>query len=126
MRITSRDNPLVKQVKRLLTSSSARCREELFAMEGARLCADAAQSGVEIRTVLYTQAAARTYAKRLDILRAACPSIFEITPALSGAIADTAAPQGVFCIAQPLDNRMGLDTMKRSLSQRSLSQRSLS
>ena len=52
--ITSRDNPVLKELSRLLTDASYRRESGLFALEGARLCADAAASGVEIRTVLYT------------------------------------------------------------------------
>lgn len=107
--ITSRDNQFVRQVRRLLSNSGARRAEGLFVIEGARLCADAAQSGVTIRTLLYTPEAEAVYASQLSALKAACGDVYEITSALSRAISDTSTPQGVFCICELLDNRSGLD-----------------
>ncbi len=118
MTITSRDNAHIRLVKKLLADSSARRVEGLFAIEGVRLCTDAALSGVKIRTVLYTAQAAHTYAARLDELFAACdahdvhPLRAEIAEPLSRLMSDTAAPQGVFCVCELLDNFAGLNKIK--------------
>lgn len=42
--ITSRDNPLIKEYARLAADAAFRRESGLFALEGARLCADAAAS----------------------------------------------------------------------------------
>lgn len=112
MTITSRDNQFVRQVKRLLSDSGARRAEGLFAIEGARLCADAAMSGVKIRTLLYTAESGNIYASQLEILRSKCKETYEISAPLSKAIGDTSTPQGVFCVCELLDNRTGLDTIE--------------
>ncbi|MDD2361580.1 MAG: RNA methyltransferase [Oscillospiraceae bacterium] len=112
MKITSRDNHLVRQVKRLLSDASARRSEGFFVIEGARLCYDAALSGVKIKTLLYTAAAEENYPDRLEILRNSAAEIYEISSALSGVIGDTSTPQGVFCICELLDNRTGLDKIE--------------
>ena len=51
-RLTSRENALIKEYRKL--SASRRHREETgcFVLEGARLVLDAAQSGIALRTLL--------------------------------------------------------------------------
>ncbi len=105
MLITSRDNPTVRLFRRLLADGKARREEGAFVIEGARLCQDAALSGVEIRAVLYTARAAETYAPQLEPVRAACPQAHEIPEPLAKSLADTASPQGIFCLCGMLDNR---------------------
>ena len=54
MEITSRDNRLVKEIRRLLADARYRRMSGRMALEGARLCTDAVRSGVRLETVLYT------------------------------------------------------------------------
>lgn len=110
--ITSRDNQFVRQVKRLLSDSGARRAEGLFAIEGARLCEDAALSGVKIRTLLYTPEAQVVYASRISVLKEYCDEYYEISASLSKRIGDTLTPQGVFCVCELLDNLSGLDKIE--------------
>ncbi len=114
MQITSRDNPTVRRLRRLFTDGKARREERAFALEGARLCEDAALSGVEIRTALYTARAAETYAAQLERVLAVCGEAHEIPEGLAGSLADTAAPQGIFCLCGMLDNREAFDTIGRN------------
>ncbi len=111
--ITSRDNPLIKDYTRLMRDASYRQESGLFALEGARLCADAAASGVEIRTVLYTVRAAGQYGSYLDSLFSACADRREIALPLAGRLSDTQAPQGIFCICRRLDNHLSLGKIER-------------
>ena len=71
--ITSRDNPLIKEYARLAADAAFRRESGLFALEGARLCADAAASGAAVRTVLYTARAAEQYGAYLGPLLSVCP-----------------------------------------------------
>lgn len=112
--ITSRDNPLVKEYARLTADASFRRESGLFAIEGARLCADAAASGTEIRTVLYTARAAALYSAYLEPLFSVCSDCREIADPLAGRLSETQAPQGIFCICRRLDNRLPLGKIKRN------------
>lgn len=116
MLITSRDNHLVRKVKQLLADSKARRNEGMFAIEGARLCADAARSQIKICYGFYTAGAAAAYGSYLEELRAVCPEVYEITDSLAKMISDTATPQGLFCVCNLLDNRTGLDTIIKNPS----------
>ena len=71
-RITSRKNETVRFAAKLGQSASLRRESGLFLAEGARLCADAALSGVRIREVYFTDRAAEKYGSYLEpILRTA-------------------------------------------------------
>lgn len=110
--LSSRDNPLIRQVRELLGSARARRENRLFAIEGARLCADAARSGAEVTAFLYTRRAAETYRSYWEPVAAAAQRRFEIPEALMKYAADTATPQGMLCVCAMLDNRPGLDTIE--------------
>ena len=58
MRVSSKENRYVKLWRQLSNDGRARRKQGLFACEGARLCGDAALSGVRVETVLYTAKAA--------------------------------------------------------------------
>lgn len=100
MVIASKENHLVKQWKQLSNDGKARKKQSLFACEGARLCADAALSGVCILAVLYTARAAETYQDRLQAVLDVAKNAYEITPQVASFMADTQSPQGVFCICE--------------------------
>ncbi len=97
MEITSRDNRFIREYRHLLTDGKHRRRMGRFVLEGARLCEDAARSGVVIETVLYTAHARQQYPAQTAAVCAEAPA-YEITDGLAAYIADTNAPQGVFCI----------------------------
>ena len=59
--ITSKANERVKHAVKLRDSSSARRGEGLFFIEGARLCADAAITGVKVTEFFVTVAARKKY-----------------------------------------------------------------
>ena len=110
--LSSRDNPLIRQVRELLGSARARRENRLFAIEGARLCADAARSGAAVTAFLYTRRAAETYRSYWEPVAAAAQRRFEIPEALMKDAADTATPQGMLCVCAMLDNRPRLDTIE--------------
>lgn len=106
MTVTSKDNQWVKEWRRLNDSVKYRRESGLFAIEGARLCADALRSGVVLQTVLYTGSALVAYGNVVEPLLASAQTAVEISPELSRYMGDTMNPQGVFCIAKMLDNSL--------------------
>ena len=107
MKLTARSNPSVARCRRLLRDAGYRRECGLFALEGARLCGDAALSGVPVEEVLYTEKAAETYASQLQMLRATGAPLREITGDLAAYMGDTASPQGLFCVCRfPCNSRV--------------------
>ncbi len=112
--ITSRDNQYVRQIRRLLSETKYRRQTGLFALEGARLCGDAAVSKVEIQMVLVTPHAMTTYPEVMASLEAVCPRVVEISEDLAAYMGDTTSPQGVFCLCKGLDKNAGLGTIEKN------------
>ena len=97
--LTSRENPVIKQYRKLAQSRREREASGRFVMEGARLCSDAAACGIRIDTLLVSECADR-YPDAVQQLLKACSRTFSISDALAGYISDTEHPQGIFAIGE--------------------------
>ncbi len=100
MEITSRENRVIKDYRRL--SADAKYRREcgLFVAEGARLCGDAVRSRVQIETALITAHARRQYADIAAQVESVARQTADIPDALAAYLGDTDTPQGIFCICR--------------------------
>lgn len=98
MDITSRDNRFIKEYRKLATDAKHRRQSRQFVLEGARLCCDAAYSGVTIAVALFTTRAAKQYPDSVSAVCAAATLAFEIEDTLASYLANTQTPQGIFCI----------------------------
>lgn len=99
-RITSRRNPVVKAAASLSASPRARREQGAFLCEGARLCRDAALSGVKLRACFYTDEAADKYPSYLEPVLAACREAYVVDPPVAELLSATKSPQGVFCVCE--------------------------
>ncbi len=100
MELTSRDNPLVKECVKLLSDVKARRKSGRFVVEGARLCEDAARSGVTIIAALATVSAAAKYADRWNAVAAVAKRTYHMSETVAKALSDTGSPQGVVCLCE--------------------------
>lgn len=96
--LTSRTNEKIKLALAIRKSAKSRRENEMFFLEGARLCADAAESGTVILSCLYTDKAAEKYPDRLAAVLASAQQAFRITEELSSHLSETPSPQGIFCL----------------------------
>lgn len=95
--LTSRQNPTAREAAALLSSAGERARRREFLCEGARLCQDAARSGVEILRCFFTQEANEKYAPYLEPVLAASRESYLVAPHVARLLSSTKNPQGVFC-----------------------------
>jgi TrmH family RNA methyltransferase len=102
-KITSRDNPMIVNAMKLVSSAKHRREQGLFFAEGMRLCTDAASSGVQIEQLFYTQEAKTKYSDAVIRLQQCAKRSFLISAALAEKLSDTKSPQGVFCVCKTLD-----------------------
>ncbi len=100
LRITSRRNPVARAAAALAASSRERRERDAFLCEGARLCRDAALSGVEVPVCFYTDEAAVKYQEYLEPLWRVCGEAFVIDPPVAQLLSSTKTPQGVFCVCR--------------------------
>ncbi len=96
--ITSPENHLIKQMKRLLSSRRARCESGLFVVEGARLVCEAAAENIPLDTLLYTEQGRRRLGEDRPSVLTAAKRCYLIDDAVAKKISDTQNPQGVFAI----------------------------
>ena len=102
--ITAKNNPKIKDVKAILTSSKERKNQGLFVLEGVRLCLDAAKSGCEIMSVFCTENCAFKYADEINELRKSSKDFYTVSADVLKSISDTVTPQGVVCTVKMREN----------------------
>lgn len=99
-KITSRDNPAFRRAVKLMDSAKERRKSGLIICEGARLCADAAESGVAGEELFLTVAAVQKYGDYVEKLIEHCRVVYEITEDMAARLSDTESTQGVFLVAK--------------------------
>jgi len=98
--ISSKDNPLIGEMRQLLSQAKHRQKTGRFVIEGVRLCEDAARSNAKIVTFVYTERAKEQYADLWKQVTAAAENAVCITEKLVSLIADTKTPQGFFAVCE--------------------------
>ena len=97
-RLTSRENALIKEYRKLCGSRKWREETGCFVLEGARLVLDAAESGIPLRTLLVSDDGARyPEAEKLAGMAWRC---FSIPNELAAYISETEHPQGIFAVGE--------------------------
>ena len=114
--ITARNNPKIKEIKGLLTSSKDRKNSGLFVLEGVRLCCDAVKSGCEITSVFCTETCAEKYADSINELKSACSDFYFVSEDVLKSISDTVTPQGVVCVVKMRSSDFEYESGKRYIA----------
>ena len=114
--ITAKNNPKIKEIKCLLTSSKERKNSRLFVLEGVRLCCDAVKSGCEITSVFCTENCAEKYADSINELKSACSDFYFVSEDVLKSISDTVTPQGVVCAVKMKKNDFEYESGKRYIA----------
>ncbi len=99
-KITSKNNTLIKDTKKLFTSSKARAEAKRFVLEGARLCFDVLNSVYEGESVLCTEEIMSKYPDKVNALVNACDNAYLITDEIAQRLTDTKSPQGIFLVVK--------------------------
>ena len=91
-RISSRKNPLVQQVKKLLTSRAERRKTGLFVGDGVKLLEEAVKYGAELQTVILSEGVEAAVPEGVRIVRIPEDVMVSISP--------MEAPQGAMFLAK--------------------------
>ncbi len=98
LKVSSKDNTVIKRISCLQKSSKERKKAGLFVLEGLRLCVDACVNGFEPETVVVSESAFLKHnteiSKHFDI----CSKKILISDNLFSKISDTVSPQGILCL----------------------------
>jgi len=99
-RITSRNNQIVKDTKKLLTSSRARSEQGRFVLEGARLCFDVLHSVYHPLLLLMTEKVYNRYPSEAEALAQRSDAAYLITEEVAGKLGATESTQGIFAVCE--------------------------
>lgn len=97
-KISSRNNDLIKYIKKLSTSRRARMQEGKFVLEGARLSFDVLNSFYQPDVFLITEKAAEKHEKQLEDMIKISNSAYFISEEVADKLSETENTQGVFCV----------------------------
>ncbi len=103
--ITSKDNPLIKFVSNLQSSSKHRKEAGLFVLEGLRICDDAYQNNIKFDKLIVTNTALQKHNSFVNDFAAISENCYILREDLFKKISDTNSPQGIIALARiPYNN----------------------
>lgn len=103
-KIISKTNSKIKNVSKLVSSSSFRKEQDLFCIEGLRICLDAVLSGIEIIQSFFSDSIIKKHPDDVEKIIAASSENYEVTQDVFAKISDTGSPQGVLCVCRKCEN----------------------
>lgn len=98
--ISSKDNPLIKLICSLQSSSKTRKEEGLFVLEGLRICKDALENGIKFDKLIVSKSAYEKYYEEILLFAQKSENRYVLTDNLFQKISDTDTPQGIICVAK--------------------------
>ncbi len=96
--IESASNEKIKNAAKLSSSSKERKEKREFFLEGLRLCRDAAECGVSVKSFFYTEAALEKHGADVEFISSKAEEVFMVSKAAAQKMSDTQNPQGFFCV----------------------------
>ncbi len=97
--VTSRENPLIKQICALQSSAKARRESNSFVLEGLRLCSDASSNSIRFEKLVVSESALIKYEAEVSEFSKNSDECFVIPDSLFKKISDTTSPQGIIATA---------------------------
>lgn len=112
IKITSKDNPLIKHINKLKKSPKYRGEQGEFLAEGARICKDAFLSNAKISALIINEDILDKYSELISEIENVCDKTYVLSKSLFKEISDTKNPQGLICVIKALDNLTLFDKIK--------------
>lgn len=104
--IAAKDNPKIKQYRKLASQKKFRAESGMFVVEGMINCVDLIRSGADIVSVFYTEDAVERYRGQLKVSLIEnfdSDKKFLITPAVADTMSDVGHTQGAFAVCKKFD-----------------------
>lgn len=111
VKISSKEHDIIKRINKLNNFSKYRKKELEFVIEGLRLCFDAISSGIKPIAMLYTESALKKNSSIINEFKNRSIKSYCISDEISGYLAQTKNPQGIFFICNLLDKPICFDTI---------------
>ena len=104
VKISSKDNQLIKFVSNLQTSSKHRKNSGFFVLEGLRICDDAYENNIKFDKLIVTQTALNKYSDAIETFSKVSDNCYVLSDDLFKKISDTNSPQGIIVVAKMPEN----------------------
>lgn len=105
--LTSKTNEKIRSAVAVRDSSKTRRESKTFFLEGARLCSDAAENGIEIYRAFLSRTAQEKYGEYCRRIIAASEEVYGISDEIAARLSDTQNPQGIFCVCRAENSANG-------------------
>lgn len=119
-KITSKNNELIKSIKKLFTSRKARVENNQFVLEGARLCFDVFNSDYKVSCFLVTEKAYDKYENQCIKMADKADKSFFISNEAASKLGDTESTQGIFAVCEIPKNNFCIEKNKKYIALDSL------
>lgn len=96
--IKSKDNPKIKRIVKLQSSSKARKEEGFFVIEGLRTLLDALENKIEFEQFFVSESAIKKHADSIEKFALNSKENFLINESLCKVLSETTTPQGLFAV----------------------------
>ncbi len=113
MEIVSKDNPLIAEMRQLISQTKYRRKTGHFVIEGVRLCEDAVRSDATILAFVYTARAKQQYPAVWSAIDAVAEKSVCIADKLAPLVADTQSPQGFFAVCENVLRPFSIDSVRQ-------------
>ena len=112
--IKSKENKTIKYIGKLISSTKFRKEEQLFVVEGVRLCEETLKNECTVEYLLFSESASKKYTEIINKLKEKSNKVVRLDDRIFCALSDTKTPQGVMCVVKTLDKKSHFDTIKQN------------
>ena len=109
--LSAKTNEKIKSAVNLRDSAKARRESGEFFLEGARLCADAAENSIVIIRAFFTGKAIEKYSQYVSKIVSVCDECYEVLQSVADKLSDTQSTQGVFCVCKINEAKADADSL---------------
>lgn len=121
LKISSRDNALIKLVCGLQSSRKERKKNALFVLEGLRICYDAFENSIKFDKFIVSETAAKRLYDDIKKLSKNAEKCYVLTDSLFEKISETDSPQGIIAVAKIPEKTEKIDASGRYIGLENLS-----
>lgn len=108
-KITGKNNDLIKDIKKLLSSSKERKLRNAFVIEGARLVFDVLNSVINVKVFLVTDTVMQKYPESCQAMIERAKKSYIISEEISDKLSETQNSQGIFAVCEMQANHFALN-----------------
>jgi len=115
-KITGKNNDLIKDIKKLLSSSRERKDKNAFVLEGVRLVFDVLNSIIKVKTFLATSTVLEKYPAQCREMIHSADKSYLISDEVADRISDTKNAQGIFAVCEMKSQDFTIDNHSKYIA----------